>query len=156
MSWLLTSPVHQQPSYWPGPVFYLWLGVSSDYAQPITGQVTEVTCPVIGWAQPELTLSKRQKTGPGIDCIWQVSPYLAMRKEFNCAISALRNYSKCNFIFPITNSACQVLTESVASFSEWYSVSQAGWGSWHLSNVLMYSLQTVPSTRGNKGESGKN
>ena len=32
----------------PGPVFCLLLGVSSDYAQPITGQVTEVTCPVIG------------------------------------------------------------------------------------------------------------
>ena len=25
---------------------------STDYAQPITGQVTEVTCPVIDWAQP--------------------------------------------------------------------------------------------------------
>ena len=48
----------------PGPVFCLLLGVSSDYAQPITGQVTEVTCPVIGRAQPELTPSKRQKTGP--------------------------------------------------------------------------------------------
>ena len=32
--------------------------------QPITGQVTEVTCPVIGRAQPELTPSKRLKTGP--------------------------------------------------------------------------------------------
>ena len=48
-----------------GPVFCLAVGVSSDYAQPITGQVTEVTSPVIGWAQPELTQSKRQKTGPG-------------------------------------------------------------------------------------------
>ena len=48
-----------------GPVFCLLLGVSSDYAQPITVQVTEVTCPVIGRAQPELTSSKRQKTGPG-------------------------------------------------------------------------------------------
>ena len=46
----------------PRPVFCLLFGVSSDYAQPITGQVTEVTCPVIGWAQPELTPSKRQKT----------------------------------------------------------------------------------------------
>ena len=46
----------------PGPIFCLLLGVSSDYAQPITGQVTEVTCPVIGQAQPELTPSKRQKT----------------------------------------------------------------------------------------------
>ena len=45
-----------------GPVFCLLLGISSDYAQPITGQVTEVTCPVIGRAQPELTPSKRQKT----------------------------------------------------------------------------------------------
>ena len=48
-----------------GPIFCFLLGVSSDYAQPITGQVTEVTCPVIGQAQPELTPSKRQKTGPG-------------------------------------------------------------------------------------------
>ena len=47
---------------WSGPVFLL--GVCSDYAQPITGQVIEVTCPVIGRAQPELTSSKRQKTGP--------------------------------------------------------------------------------------------
>ena len=45
----------------PGPIFCLLLRVSSDCAQPITGQVTEVTCPVIGWAQPELTPSKRQK-----------------------------------------------------------------------------------------------
>ena len=51
---------------WPGPVFWLLLGVSSDYAQPITGQVTEVTCPVIGRAQSELTPSKRQKTSPGV------------------------------------------------------------------------------------------
>ena len=41
------------------------LRVSSDYAQPITGQVTEVTCPAIGWTQPELTPSNGQKTGPG-------------------------------------------------------------------------------------------
>ena len=45
-------------------VFCLLFGLSSDYAQPITGQVTEVTCPVIGRAQHELTPSKRQKTGP--------------------------------------------------------------------------------------------
>ena len=45
----------------PGPIFCLLLGVSSDYAQPITSQVTEVTCPVIGRAQPELTPSKRLK-----------------------------------------------------------------------------------------------
>ena len=48
-----------------GPVFYLLLGVSPDYSQPITCQVTEVTCPVMGLAQPEFTLSKRQKTDPG-------------------------------------------------------------------------------------------
>ena len=50
------------PAVRPGPVFCLLLGVSSGYAQPITGQVTEVTCPVIGRAQPELTPNKRQKT----------------------------------------------------------------------------------------------
>ena len=48
-----------------GPVFYLLLGVSSGCAQPITGQVTSVTWPVIGWAEYELTRSKRQKAGPG-------------------------------------------------------------------------------------------
>ena len=36
----------------PGPIFCLLLRVSSDYAQPITSQVTEVSCPVIGRAQP--------------------------------------------------------------------------------------------------------
>ena len=49
-----------------GPVFCILLGVSSDCAQPITGQVTEVTCPVIGRAQPELIPTKRQKTDPGL------------------------------------------------------------------------------------------
>ena len=44
-------------------VFCLLLRVSSDYAQPITRQVTEVTCLVIGRAQSEFTQSKRQKTG---------------------------------------------------------------------------------------------
>ena len=34
----------------PGPIFCLLLWVSSGCAQPITGQVTSVTCPVIGWA----------------------------------------------------------------------------------------------------------
>ena len=57
VSWPNVGPIS-------GPIFCLLLGVSSDYAQPITGQVTEVTCPVIGQAQPELTLSKRQKIGP--------------------------------------------------------------------------------------------
>ena len=53
-----TVKVEADPS---GPVFCLLLGVSSDYAQPITGQVTS---PVIGRTQPEPTLSKRQKMGP--------------------------------------------------------------------------------------------
>ena len=83
----------------PGPIFCLLLGLISDYAQPVTGQVTEVTCPVIGQAQPELssdcaqpitgqvtevtcpvigraqpefTPSKRQKTSP--DLTKTVSP----------------------------------------------------------------------------------
>ena len=44
------------------PVFCLLLRVKADYAQQITGQVSEVTCPVIGLAQPELTPSKKQKS----------------------------------------------------------------------------------------------
>ena len=46
-----------------GPVFCLLIGVSSGFAQPITGQVTEVTWPVIGRAHSELTVGKGQKTG---------------------------------------------------------------------------------------------
>ena len=63
----------RKPRISSGPVFCLLLGVSSDYAQPITGQVTEVTCPVIGWAQPELTRSKRQKTGPDFSSCLTIS-----------------------------------------------------------------------------------
>ena len=45
-----------------GPgVFCLLFGVSQGCARPITGQVTSVTWPVIGWAQSEFTPSKRQK-----------------------------------------------------------------------------------------------
>ena len=47
------------------PVLCLLLGLSSHYAQPITGQVTEVTSLVIGRAQPELTPSCRHETGQG-------------------------------------------------------------------------------------------
>ena len=54
-----------------GLVFGLLLRVCSDYAQPITGQVTELTCPEIGQAQPELTPSKRQETGRGLRAILQ-------------------------------------------------------------------------------------
>ena len=57
------------PKNSPGPVFCLLLRVSSGYVQPITGQVTEVTCPVIGRAQSELTPSKIQKTGPGYSMV---------------------------------------------------------------------------------------
>ena len=41
-------------SVWSGTVLFLLLGESSDYAQPITGQVTEVTCPVVGRSQSNL------------------------------------------------------------------------------------------------------
>ena len=85
LSKLRLCSANHRPGYWsnlpcdwsstawaysePGPVFCLLLWVSSDSAQPITGQVTEVTCPVIGRAQPELTPSKRQNTGPGVASI---------------------------------------------------------------------------------------
>ena len=45
------------------PVFCLLRGASSGCVWPITGQVTSVTWPVIGWAESDLTPSKRQKTG---------------------------------------------------------------------------------------------
>ena len=53
-------------SWWSGPIFCLLLGVSSGCARPITGQVTSVTWPVIGWVKSELSPSKRQKSFP--DC----------------------------------------------------------------------------------------
>ena len=66
-SWSQSYKIHIPPMQMimirSGPVFCLLLGVSSNYAQPITGQVTEVTCPVIGRAQPELSPRKRQKRG---------------------------------------------------------------------------------------------
>ena len=69
---------------WPGPVFCLLLWVSSDYAQPITGQVTEVTCPVIGRAQHELTPSKGQKTGPDHLVISNVTEWRRAISEMKC------------------------------------------------------------------------
>ena len=49
---------HAIPSHiaFPGPVFCLLLGVNSEYGQPITGQVTSVTCSVIDWAYSDFTL----------------------------------------------------------------------------------------------------
>ena len=48
--WSQTKKYRSLFSWWPGPVFCLLLGASSDYAQPITGLLTSVTWPVIGWA----------------------------------------------------------------------------------------------------------
>ena len=70
-------------SLWPGPIVCLLLRVSSDYAQPITGQVTEVTCPVIGQAQPEFTPSKRQKTGLG-DARWHCRTWSSLVQIMAC------------------------------------------------------------------------
>ena len=67
MIWSLWAlPCLQPVPCRPGPVFCLLLRVSSGCALPITGQVTSVTWPVIGWALSELTPSKRQKIGPGL------------------------------------------------------------------------------------------
>ena len=72
----------KQPALWLAD-FCLLLLVSSDCAQPITGQVIEVTCPVIGWAQPELTLSKRQKTSPCVMLTGDTSCHLT---SVNCVV----------------------------------------------------------------------
>ena len=77
----------------PGTIFCLLLGVSSDYAQPITGQVTEVTCPVIGQAQPDLTSSKGQKTGPD-----RAGSLLQSRM----VLAAKREYSNTDVLEPVT------------------------------------------------------
>ena len=49
-----------------GPIFCLLLGISSGCARPIKEPVTSVTWPVIGWAQSELSPSKRRKNGPDL------------------------------------------------------------------------------------------
>ena len=74
--WLLTS----------GPIFCLLLGISSGYAWPITWQVTSVTCPVISWANSELTPSKRQKMGPDF---WQfLEPWHGRWYEYKIFIAS--------------------------------------------------------------------
>ena len=93
-----------------GPVFCLLLGVSSDYAQPITGQVTEVTCPVIGWAQPELTPSTRQKTGPVL------SVPLANRVYVNTSVVAQRECQKLPHSTLPLLCACVNVTKKSVSF----------------------------------------
>ena len=52
-----------------GPVFCLLLGVSSDYAQPITGQVTEVTYLPCDWPSTAWAYSE-QETENGPWCQW--------------------------------------------------------------------------------------
>ena len=59
-----------------GFVFCLLLRVSPVCARPITGQVTSVTWYVIGWSKSELTLSKRQKTGPDFDSRCSLSQFI--------------------------------------------------------------------------------
>ena len=90
-----------------GPVFCLLLGVSSDYAQSITGQVTEVTCPVIDQAQPELTPSRRQKTGPDFIDVVSTSIFICNRKHITpWSASYSSNTRKITFIQPSLASQC--------------------------------------------------
>ena len=83
-----------------GPIFCLLFGVGSDYAQPITGQVTEVTCPVIGRALPELTPSKRKKTGPEEHWCWcnGMAP--------SHSLGLFRSYERINTVFPTNYEDC--------------------------------------------------
>ena len=96
--------------------FCLLLGVSSVYAQPITCQVTEVTCPVIGRAQPELTPSKRQKNGP------RSSRYeIVSKKTYSCQFDkqldcvAIILFNKSLAYSPVTS-------QTLISLSNWYTV----------------------------------
>ena len=106
---------------WPGPVFCLLLGVSSDYAQPITGQVTEVTCPVIGRAQPKLTMSKRQKSGAGQNIRyfnrswWTVllSTSLELRTYLNLRTPVLK--FRYDFNLRLLSSYCKITFENLCS-----------------------------------------
>ena len=91
--WPSTAWAYSEQETENGPSFCLLLRVSSDYAQPITGQVTEVTCPVIGRAQPELTLSKRQKTGPVLSlCHCQAACIVRIYPESDVLINTDNNH----------------------------------------------------------------
>ena len=84
----------------PGPYVFLLLEVSPDYAQPITGQVTEVTWPVIGQAQPEHTPSKRHETGAGkvlavYNWITSASNFVAAMSRMNIPSLTVCLYSCC-------------------------------------------------------------
>ena len=124
----------------PGPVFCLLLGVSSNYAQPITGQVTEVTCPVIGRAQAELTLSKRQKTGVSSDyaqpitgqvtkvtrpVIGQAQPELTLSKRQKTGVSS-------DYAQPITGQVTEVIWPVIGrahlSFTHTIHATAGTWG----------------------------
>ena len=93
-----------RPPGWPGPVFCLFLGVSSDSVQPITGQVTEVTWPAIGRAQSELTLSKRQKMGPGFEPRSQVHSRMHTTRH-----TPMLACSTCPHLYILYYIACQYI-----------------------------------------------
>ena len=109
----LTSSSYSETSFWvkifegiyytiiPRPVFCLLLGISSDYAQAITHQVTGVTCPVIGRAQAELTASQRQKMGPApfMNSIWRFTRSNAFESQ----------RSKCNNGYPFITHVYMVI-----------------------------------------------
>ena len=98
-----------------GPVFCLLLGISSDYAQPITGQVTEVNCPVIGQAQPELTPSKRQKTSPGFPDVLQELQATDHWHISHCVIDWPESVSIQVMADPLTSSKPLMLAYSLLS-----------------------------------------
>ena len=122
----------------PGPVFCLLLGVSSDYAQPITGRVTKVTCPVIGQAQPELTPIKRHKTGPEL-CALCVSrcPCTEHCLAFNRHILPSK-YRWLRFNFMNRETSVTIADEVAWDLSA-FRVPTWHYGRWHLISNLLYS-----------------
>ena len=113
----------------PGPIFYLLLGVSSDYAQPITGQVTEVTCPVKGRAQSELTPSKRQKTDPERRLHWAVNGLLPKAPDHYLSLTSFilmsswisnhihyEMWDEVTYPYPNSNGATTKVGELVSNF----------------------------------------
>ena len=54
-------PTSYERIFWARVRFLSLVQISSDYGQSITGQVTEVTCPVIGWAQSQPLLRARDR-----------------------------------------------------------------------------------------------
>ena len=84
---------------WSGPVFCLLLRVNSDYAQPITGQVAEVTCPVMAKHRLSLLQVKDKKRA--------LLPTECISSEIRCDTTVIVLHCICNPAICLFTSPCR-------------------------------------------------